>query len=52
MRELLRLADRTAQRLRQAGLVAGSSPIKIRRADFTTFSRQQTLVPPGAESGP
>ena len=48
--ELLRLADRTSQRLRKSGLVAGNISIKIRRADFTTFSRQQALVPPSSDS--
>lgn len=45
-RELLRLAERTATRLRKSGLAAGSVQIKIRRADFATFTRQQSLNPP------
>lgn len=45
-RELLRLAERTATRLRKSGLAAGTVQIKIRRADFTTFTRQQSLTPP------
>jgi len=45
-RELLRLAERTATRLRKSGLAAGTVQIKIRRADFATFTRQQTLKPP------
>jgi DNA polymerase-4 len=44
-RELLRLAERTATRLRKSGLAAGTVQIKIRRADFTTFTRQQSLIP-------
>jgi DNA polymerase-4 len=45
-RELLRLAERTSTRLRKSGLAAGIVQIKIRRADFTTFTRQQSLHPP------
>lgn len=45
-RELLRLAERTATRLRKSGLVAATVQIKIRRADFTTYTRQQSLKPP------
>ncbi len=40
------LADRTAARLRAARLVAGTISIKVRRADFTTFTRQQSVHPP------
>jgi DNA polymerase-4 len=43
--ELLRLADRTAARLRAHGLLAGVVMIKIRRADFRTFTRRQALEP-------
>jgi DNA polymerase-4 len=45
-RELLRLADRTATRLRKARLAAGTVQVKIRQADFTTFTRQRRLNPP------
>jgi DNA polymerase-4 len=45
-RELLRLSERTAARLRQAGLVAGTIQLKIRRPDFTTFTRQRKISPP------
>ena len=45
-RELLRLADRTATRLRKAQLAAGTVQVKIRQADFTTFTRQRRLNPP------
>lgn len=45
-RELLRLAERTAARLRKRELFAGTIQIKIRQADFTTFSRQHALHPP------
>ena len=44
--QLLRLAERTSRRLRKAGLVAGTVQVKIRQADFRTFTRQQRLVPP------
>ncbi len=45
-RELLRLAERTAARLRKAGLAAGTVQVKIRQADFTTFTRQRRINPP------
>ncbi len=46
-RHLLRLAERTAGRLRAKELVAGTVQVKIRQADFTTFTRQRALRPPG-----
>jgi DNA polymerase-4 len=46
-RELLRLTERTAGRLRKAALFAGTVQIKIRQSDFRTFTRQQQLKPPG-----
>ena len=46
-RQLLRLCDRTAGRLRARELVACTVQVKIRRADFTTFTRQRALRPPG-----
>jgi DNA polymerase-4 len=45
-RELLRLADRTATRLRKSSLSAGTVQLKIRRADFTTYTRQLSVKPP------
>ena len=44
--ELLRLADRAASRLRAHDLCAGSVSVKIRRGDFTTFTRQRALGSP------
>jgi DNA polymerase IV len=41
--ELLRLADRTAGRLRAHGLFAATVNVKIRRTDFVTFTRQRSL---------
>jgi DNA polymerase-4 len=46
-RHLLRLAERTASRLRAKELVAGTVQVKIRQADFTTYTRQRALRPPG-----
>lgn len=43
---LTALADRAAARLRAAGLRAGRVSVKIRRADFTTCTRQCVLEPP------
>ena len=42
-RELLRLAERTAARLRSAGQVGRTVTIKVRFADFTTLTRSRTL---------
>jgi DNA polymerase IV len=44
--QLLQLADRAASRLRAHDLAAGTVCVKIRRADFTTYSRQRALEPP------
>jgi DNA polymerase IV len=44
--QLVRLADRTASRLRAHKLLAGRVSVKIRRGDFTTFTRQRVLKPP------
>ena len=49
-RELARLTDHTAARLRASGLLAGRVWIKIRRADFTTFTRQRALAPPCSQT--
>ncbi len=46
-RQLLRLAERTAGRLRKAALSAGTIQVKIRQSDFRTFTRQKQLKPPG-----
>ncbi|MGZ4596520.1 MAG: DNA polymerase IV [Actinomycetes bacterium] len=45
-RELLRLSERTAGRLREAGLVGRTITLKIRFADFTTITRSRTLRDP------
>jgi DNA polymerase IV len=45
-RRLTALADRAAARLRAAGLLAGRVTVKIRRADFATYTRQCVLEPP------
>ena len=45
-RELLRLAERTAGRMRAAGLAGRTVSIKIRFADFTTITRSRTLPEP------
>jgi DNA polymerase IV len=42
-RELLRLAERTAVRLRAAALQGRTVSIKVRFADFTTITRARTL---------
>ncbi len=42
-RELLRLSERTAARLRAAGQVGRTVSLKVRFADFTTITRSRTL---------
>jgi DNA polymerase IV len=46
-KQLLALAERTTSRIRAKQLVAGTVQVKIRQADFTTFTRQRALRPPG-----
>jgi DNA polymerase-4 len=43
--ELARLADRTCTRLRKKSLTAACVTVKIRRKDFTTFTRQKRFTP-------
>lgn len=44
-RALTALADRTAARLRSKEVQAGCVVVKIRRADFTTYTRRQRVQP-------
>jgi DNA polymerase-4 len=44
--ELAQLADRTCARLRAKNLMAAQVTVKIRRKDFTTYTRQRTFAPP------
>jgi DNA polymerase IV len=44
--QLTHLADRAASRLRAHQLMAGRVSVKIRRADFKTYTRQRVLTPP------
>ena len=48
--QLARLADAAASRLRTRSLTAGCVGVKIRRADFTTFTRQRAVAPPTCEA--
>jgi DNA polymerase-4 len=48
-RQLARLADLAARRLRGRQLMAGCIGVKIRREDFTTFTRQRAVAPPACE---
>jgi DNA polymerase-4 len=48
-RQLARLADVAASRLRGRQLMAGCIGVKIRRDDFTTFTRQRVVAPPACE---
>jgi len=49
-RQLTQLADRTAARLRAHALAAGLVTLKVRRGDFTTYSRQRPVLPPTQET--
>ena len=44
--KLLELAERTTSRMRAKNLASGTVQVKIRQADFSTFTRQRTLHPP------
>jgi DNA polymerase-4 len=45
-RELLRLSERTARALREAGFAARTVTVKLRLANFTTLTRSRTLAEP------
>ncbi len=47
---LTQLADKTAARLRAAQLLAGVVVVKVRRADFSTYTRRQSIEPPTADT--
>ena len=46
--KLLQLSERTTSRLRAKSLAAGTVQLKVRQADFTTFTRQRSLSPPSS----
>jgi DNA polymerase-4 len=48
--EVLRLADRAGARMRAQNLATGCVQVKIRRADFTTFTRQKRFEPTTTDS--
>jgi DNA polymerase IV len=48
--EVMRLADRASQRMRAQNLATGCVQVKIRRADFTTFTRQRRFEPSSTDS--
>ncbi|WP_213814794.1 DNA polymerase IV [Glaciihabitans sp. dw_435] len=45
-RELLRMSDKVAVRLRSAGMVGRTVVLKLRFGDFTTITRSRTLTEP------
>ncbi|NUT44029.1 MAG: DNA polymerase IV [Thermoactinospora sp.] len=45
-RELLRLSERVASRMRKSGYVGRTVSVKLRRADFSTINRSKTLREP------
>jgi DNA polymerase-4 len=49
-RELTQLADRASARLRAGGVVATTVTVKIRRADFKTYTRQRSIEPATQDS--
>ncbi|WP_314618391.1 DNA polymerase IV [uncultured Selenomonas sp.] len=51
-RELLALAEKVGWRLRLAGVAARTIQLKLRRADFTTFTRSRTLFEATAHDEP
>jgi DNA polymerase-4 len=48
--EVMRLADRAGSRMRAQNLATGCVQVKIRRADFTTFTRQKSFEPSTTDS--
>jgi DNA polymerase-4 len=48
--EVMRLADRAGTRMRAQNLATGCVQVKIRRADFTTFTRQKRFEPSTTDS--
>jgi DNA polymerase-4 len=46
LREVLRLSERVAARLRAQGMVGRTVVLKVRFADFTTITRSRTLADP------
>ena len=48
--EVLRLADRAGTRMRAQNLATGCVQVKVRRADFTTFTRQKRFEPSTTDS--
>jgi DNA polymerase-4 len=48
--EVLRLADRASARMRAQNLASGCVQVKVRRADFTTFTRQRRFEPSTTDS--
>ena len=50
-RQLVHLADRAATRLRAHDVSAGRVTVKIRRADFKTYTRQRSIDAPTQDTG-
>ena len=48
---LAQLADRACERMRKKQLMARCIGIKIRRADFSTFTRRRVVAPPTHDGG-
>jgi DNA polymerase-4 len=48
--EVARLADKACSRVRARGFVGGRVTVKIRRGDFTTYTRQRAIEPRTGET--
>lgn len=46
LREVLRLSEKVASRLRQAGLMGRTITLKVRFSNFSTITRSKTLIDP------
>ncbi|MEY3387941.1 MAG: hypothetical protein RI944_714, partial [Actinomycetota bacterium] len=46
LREVLRLSEKVAARLRQAGLMGRTITLKVRFSNFSTITRSKTLLDP------
>ncbi len=49
--ELARLSDRVGARLRGKSFEGGTVSIKVRRGDFSTYTRSRSFEPPTADTG-
>lgn len=48
--QLIQLIEKVTRRVRNQNVAVGTLALKIRRSDFKTYSRQQTLTPPTSDT--